>query len=629
MYSLLKQYNVSQFWSDMHETKEELKQTGVTMHSSNNKFVTSNDQVDAVASENYYAFGEQYRYTPNFSHHPLYVKPKYKSIKEELIEYLKSINRKHDELTLLQNQIETIKSMQLHLQQASMELVTKKFISVSCLGSCIYSNVYSDIEQTNDKLLKTLQLEEANCSQITDIMHCLLNNLPQEFKFRSNCTIVKLLELTFAKAKAFTSKKLEDKLTEYVRKMNLKKFNQFLHTLQQSLNQLNQKLFTEKSLSKNTITTELSDLLTSALSNDKNNKLIVNIRWDDQFIKILHKLFRNEMVIDENEEKYQLVHVYSIKNMFIDALMQILTGSRFIKKYFYEENLKPKIEKYVSMQPIAKLWSMGKHANIIEIKQWELWDELCIDEKAKILKDVFKHELICDLETLQEEIMSMFLENATQSLQIAVSENKEAFVEYKNKLRFEYFEKQASAKSSMSFVKQLKAVWYNGMNEHHQIYPNDPLRLDHIIALVSYACNSQLCTDFRATYRAKHSNETKIEQKQRHKMFAMTGKLLYEAFVFFASTDQKIKVLYHGMSTELLFPTLYCTFSAPTSTTTVHQVALTFCDQGIMLKFESSDSSAYIKALDMGPFTCFDHEHEYLIFETRLHIRDIFVPREN
>eukprot|EP01084_Bolivina_argentea_P154160 268769_1 len=36
-----------------------------------NKFVTSNSDI------NNYSFGTQYRYTPNLSHHPLYIKPKY------------------------------------------------------------------------------------------------------------------------------------------------------------------------------------------------------------------------------------------------------------------------------------------------------------------------------------------------------------------------------------------------------------------------------------------------------------------------------------------------------------------------------------------------------------------------
>eukprot|EP01084_Bolivina_argentea_P301784 520732_1 len=31
--------------------------------------------------------------------------------------------------------------------------------------------------------------------------------------------------------------------------------------------------------------------------------------------------------------------------------------------------------------------------------------------------------------------------------------------------------------------------------------------------------------------------------------------------------------------------------------------------------------------MDMDLFTCFPHEEEHLIFETRLHIQDIFIPQ--
>eukprot|EP01084_Bolivina_argentea_P036905 68222_1 len=54
----------------------------------NSKFVSSTGN----SNDSYYAFGEQYRYTRNLSHHHLYIQPKYKSIKEELIHYFERTN---------------------------------------------------------------------------------------------------------------------------------------------------------------------------------------------------------------------------------------------------------------------------------------------------------------------------------------------------------------------------------------------------------------------------------------------------------------------------------------------------------------------------------------------------------
>ena len=124
----------------------------------------------------------------------------------------------------------------------------------------------------------------------------------------------------------------------------------------------------------------------------------------------------------------------------------------------------------------------------------------------------------------------------------------------------------------------------------------------------------------------KHE-ETMQRRKERHRSFANMGRLLYESFVFYGSRDSKVALLYHGMSIELLFKTLYCTFDQPTSTTTEENIACNFGRSGVVLKFESADSNQYIKTLDMSLFTCFENEREHLIFETRLHIKDIFMPR--
>eukprot|EP01084_Bolivina_argentea_P238316 400386_1 len=107
------------------------------------------------------------------------------------------------------------------------------------------------------------------------------------------------------------------------------------------------------------------------------------------------------------------------------------------------------------------------------------------------------------------------------------------------------------------------------------------------------------------------------------------GRLLYESFVFYASTDCKIRILYHGMSQQLSFSTLFCSFNAPTSTTSAESVACSFGGgNGIILKFESSESCKYIRTIDMCLFSCYDIEEEHLIFETRLHIKDIAIPRD-
>ena len=83
------------------------------------------------------------------------------------------------------------------------------------------------------------------------------------------------------------------------------------------------------------------------------------------------------------------------------------------------------------------------------------------------------------------------------------------------------------------------------------------------------------------------------------------------------------------MSIPLLFSTLHCLFNQPTSTATEQSVATTYStESGIMIAFESCDSSQYIRTLDMSLFSCFSAEYEHLIFETRLRISHIYIPSE-
>eukprot|EP01084_Bolivina_argentea_P170717 295835_1 len=100
--------------------------------------------------------------------------------------------------------------------------------------------------------------------------------------------------------------------------------------------------------------------------------------------------------------------------------------------------------------------------------------------------------------------------------------------------------------------------------------------MDHVLALIIYTDFPELCTSLRSTYRKISPKESIQDQIKRHSLFANLGRMLYEAYVFFGSTDSKITVLYHGMALQLLFQTMYCIFNSPTSTTTSSSVACSF-----------------------------------------------------
>eukprot|EP01084_Bolivina_argentea_P238311 400377_1 len=310
------------------------------------------------------------------------------------------------------------------------------------------------------------------------------------------------------------------------------------------------------------------------------------------FVEILNSKWQHIERKEQNEEKH-----LQLGPMALIALMAK-------KKDEFCNLMKQRCKQFPSLQRTINAWKRGSFKNNII--------------PVATMNNFNKDWVIKTFETNEKELNSIIQTAVTAAIHNAVITNREKYIKYQNNQRCNHFIQKAILKSEMKSVKKLKAVWYHGINEYHEINVNDSLPLDHIIALICYTDISDLCTSFRGTYRRKTRNESIHEQKLRHAAYANMGRLMYEAFVFYASKDNQIQTLYHGISIPLVFPGLYCTFNQPTSTTTSAQIASNFCSGGgIVLRFESSESSKHIRTLDMGLFSCFDAEEEHLIFETR------------
>eukprot|EP01084_Bolivina_argentea_P285074 488776_1 len=103
LYNMVMNYDVSNVYEDKQITI-------VSPIVSNNKFETK--PILKAESNAYYSFGMQYRYTKNLQQHPFYVRPRHKTLKEELVAYFTRIqNKQNDTKNLLQSQLQTIESM--------------------------------------------------------------------------------------------------------------------------------------------------------------------------------------------------------------------------------------------------------------------------------------------------------------------------------------------------------------------------------------------------------------------------------------------------------------------------------------------------------------------------------------
>eukprot|EP01084_Bolivina_argentea_P160601 279655_1 len=609
---------------------DEEKNINSNSNINNSKFVTSMTEDEEKLRESYYSFGTQYRYTSNFATHPLHIEAKYNSIKEELVEYFKSMNEKQDKANLFHSQTDTINYMNSNDQALSLQLINEKYDE---LEEWIWiEDIKEDIDDEKDKLLRIVQMENANSIRIQQIFKNLFDEIPSIFY--SNCTFITLLNLKFK----MINVEILQQIQEYFQNMDKDKLVQLLHILHTTLEEVddeNTQNYRVVKKNMKSIFRNIFDKDTKKCFNNKDDtKKYFNKNVFDIAKSAVINLFK-ETLFDQKrlQEQEQIVesdiiqHLATNRNVIADVFHRILI-LHFDRKRFHSAFLKKKYKSGV-MHQMAYEWIHSQDiCRIHEGINTDNIQTISVTTQTEQLNRMLQIGDYIDYKDMYQKVKRLFITYAKSTLEKALIENQKKYIERENEQRFEPFYRKAQKKSEMNSVKRIKAMWYHGINEQHHIMPNDALSINHITAMICYSDDGKLCTLFRESYRRKSKDETLEQQKRRHEKFCNFGKLLYESFVFYGNTNGRIKTLYHGISIPLLFPTLHCAFDAPISCTTASNIASGFGEGGIVLQFDSSDSSQYIKTLDMELFSCYEQEEEHLIFETRLHIKDIFIPSE-
>eukprot|EP01084_Bolivina_argentea_P154159 268767_1 len=298
-------------------TENNSKQDAVTEHhnsENNSKFITPNSDI------NTYSFGTQYRYTPNLSHHPLYIKPKYNNLKEELIEYSKITNKQIDENQLFNELYTNIQSFDSAEKSILLELVTNEInneskMVISNQIKAWWTNNYTH-KSSDDSVLKMTK----NCVRMNEMLR-LFHYVPNDVQFHS---LNKLLDFSYEQLNS----DLYQRLTHYFTTRDNSAMLNAIKGLIQKMNRGNE--------SAKPIQTEICKILTNVyqivFADNLKPYLIVNkynyIPWHDNF--------KNIIVERESDEKYQTNETESMKKI-IDILFYT---SEINKKRFYEVNVK-------------------------------------------------------------------------------------------------------------------------------------------------------------------------------------------------------------------------------------------------------------------------------------------------
>ena len=141
-------------------------------------------------------------------------------------------------------------------------------------------------------------------------------------------------------------------------------------------------------------------------------------------------------------------------------------------------------------------------------------------------------------------------------------------------------------------VKATKAVygdWTVPYMKGYNISKDAPLLFSHLLSLVIYCDNSELCTDFSGSFRAIHRFETLGSIKQRNSEYYWFSKFLRETVECYgqcsADYHQLLGPYYCGMSIVLNMPAFNIRLCAPTSTSVHIEVAMKFStDQWMIIQ---------------------------------------------
>ena len=99
--------------------------------------------------------------------------------------------------------------------------------------------------------------------------------------------------------------------------------------------------------------------------------------------------------------------------------------------------------------------------------------------------------------------------------------------------------------------------------------------------------------------------------------------------MFFGEVMGPKQVLYSGMSTRLMFKSLYQRFECPLSTTVSKSVADQFTagHNGIRLELQRANPKA--RFFNVAPFSCFKREKERLVMGSTLKITNIYIGQRS
>eukprot|EP01084_Bolivina_argentea_P302448 522035_1 len=168
---------------------------------------------------------------------------------------------------------------------------------------------------------------------------------------------------------------------------------------------------------------------------------------------------------------------------------------------------------------------------------------------------------------------------------------------------------------------EMESIQQNYRSNDHEnakqygIEEGELIGVDNVIAILLFCNFDDLQRKFSQTWRKIEENDTDASIIDRHcKNFYWTGRALYVAINFYGQRMDPNQVVWHGVSSKMLFDNFAAYFDCPTSTTTQKSIAQAFSDNGngIILKLKSKHNNNCAWMLDVSVFSDYTDECERL-----------------
>eukprot|EP01084_Bolivina_argentea_P030993 57398_1 len=174
--------------------------------------------------------------------------------------------------------------------------------------------------------------------------------------------------------------------------------------------------------------------------------------------------------------------------------------------------------------------------------------------------------------------------------------------------------------------KDKKVIISKQYNEYYNINRGQIIGIQHLLAIIIYTGFTDLCTDYRSTFRRTEKDVNDDSVRQRHCHFYFLSRFLYEAVEYFGDVMKQNKVVYHGLNKKFLFKQFLTHFNAPMSTTVSFSVATNFqSGSGVILVLKNGNkdikndiTSEFApnqpRYTDAAWLSCYYNEQEYLFY---------------